>query len=506
MSGLTAEQVAENLMRQGVWKAVIDKDGLRRTYYYNSSTKERVWDLVSHVVKQNLQSQPIMSSQQPATEFEASSPSPPSDMISSREPAPVDTKVDKHGTTTQGATTAGATLTKASSSIRPLIPQAEQPRSIALWNRRDAVQHLTTTWSPTHQQSAMAILMWLSLFRWGGTAQSTDRSPQRHPPQDSSSLSSMSYIVVLSCATSGGTQQQQVGCYQATFVQPPPQHSTQNPSTDKASFQVHFSSLESQHPAALSIDFDHIVLVEEFPKEKQHSMQCWALVRDVRPANLECVSVFTLLTPAALNAPWSICSWKADNVPVAIERSQPPRPPTGTNNKPSCQVLKQSSCSTTCSAVIQQSVDRIRHRWSILQSLAQNKHEHTPSKSASLHSREGQAVSTEFRQGAHIHLHSLLEEALASPRPSPHDHQRVYRHASVTSNAAILSRVAKPRSRTPANVASRTSTAAVLFPASSSRRVTSGNNKSPTTSQHQDNDLFNAIMHQLDAVAGIISA
>lgn len=50
---MTPEQYSDYLLQSGQWKAVNDKT-TNRTYFFNSATKERVWNLMTHVDKNKL--------------------------------------------------------------------------------------------------------------------------------------------------------------------------------------------------------------------------------------------------------------------------------------------------------------------------------------------------------------------------------------------------------------------------------------------------------------------
>lgn len=534
-----AEACAEKLLRQGVWRAVMDRDGHRRTYYYNAATKERVWDLVSHVVKHKLHevedasqqsSAPRLSSEQ--GEGEAVQP------MGCNSAAMVDTSPSST-TSKPLATGDGASPTpkqRGDPRAAPLSAARESQQKtsfttavppITHCKRRNVVRELSQIWKPVHHQEALAILSWLSLYcrgprdllMPGGIAQVT--------PQ-------LSYVVIAAFPLSprGTPTPPPTGCYHVVF------ESAVVSSSSSSHCTARFSPLESPSnstTAAWTVSSTYLIHLEcsgtDGAAVTSSASVCWALMReDSRDVPvLHPQAVISLLTPTSLGVPWPLCGWAedknsetiSDEMRHAFEGHLPSRPQCS-SSAPHCVVVTMSSCTSASADMMKQCCLSIAQKHaSVLSSAnvprtAGGRTDGGPENVNTANVRARRHVNCNSVGGGRVasskkasYLGSLLDEALHSPKAICASYSAAVMHLSHHSTSPPPSvndrRLSRPlsRSRTPAT--SRASTTAVLFPAtpSSQRQNVLRQNPRP---QHnpQSEDLFHSIMDQLDTVSGIL--
>ncbi|CUE71973.1 Hypothetical protein, putative [Bodo saltans] len=553
MSGLTAEEFAEDLIRRGVWKAVVDREGERRTYYFNSTTKERVWDLVSLVVRSKLHEKPRTDS--PRAQPASINISIPSDdniagsknripnvtaalVTSQADPSAVleDEKqtgalkkessekkhIDKAANITSSPVVGSKSIPAKTSSSTNIIDSAKKssaspldaPRPMVVWQRREAVRILSEAWHPSHRDDSMTLLMCLSLYRCDVASSHTSSNPTKKLASTQllepwpSSPSAVNFAVVASIPPAvGGAPQMRSGCFQATFS---PSANTGSPRGSSLStaplFSVEFCPIGAQSSSVISVLFDYIVLVEDKASDASGSATvvrksvCWALVRRKQPltaplVDLDCVAVFTMVTVSALSVPWRICCWDTSVKSPEILRQAQPQPSENSKPIPSwCLILNQTSCSPKCIADIRNSVEGLRHHQSMMLSVATKRSGNDSSPVPNRLTEHTPALKNQ-----HSHLSSLLHEALSSPRASLNAASR--HHVPHATRVMAVTPVQR-KQETPTNRRLSRTPAAAFAP----RTATALFLDSPSVYKgaSQNEGLFDAIMHQLDAVADIM--
>jgi hypothetical protein len=561
MSGLSAEEFAEELIRQGVWKAVVDREGQRRTYYFNSTTKERVWDLVSLVVKSKLHEKPQLerpvlgtssarrdesNTNNSSSAVGVPSQTAPSASIDVKRESPQKKVSDDLVKPSVAAVGDSKQIPAMTPSIKidkspkngtvgvSLSTTPETPRLMELWQRREAVRRLAEIWRPSHHQDSTTLLLWMSLFRCDDS-HSSILSQNRPSSTDTSILSSSAAVSIVVIASipppAGGSLLVHSGCFHAVFSSS--ENSSGSPrklTTSTELFSVRFFPVDAQLSAApITVLFDYVVLVEETPGDADNNNKigalksvCWALVRrksatSVAPplADLECAAVFTMVTISALGAPWRICSWGTAGSSKLAEISNlkiSPRSPAVERLVPSLakntaswsSVLKQSSCSPKCVGVIFHCVEELRHKQFALLLGAKRERSSDPlhAPSPSQHQlerrhRQSDAKHSQSHVSHHSHLSLLLQEALSPSRPSLKP--RVQQSNLEPQRISAATPVQKREPPTASLTSRRRSRTSV---ANLARTATVLFPVSPKVTPH--GGLFDAIMHQLDSVADII--
>jgi hypothetical protein len=584
----SAEAHANELLRRGVWKAVVDRDGHRRTYYYNASTKERVWDLVSHVVKHKLHTvekssdapaSPVSGAgnlwlphSQPESGVSSANVSidstPPTKSSSLAVVAPSGDAAKASPSTAALSDTSivssgpvKASVTNIIAGTQQLPPKLSSVTSTPLmpWQRRDALQVLAGLWKPQHQQQAVLMLSWLSLYRRGARSLLGSDTVVADRIR---ATSLHSWIVFASFPPLGNKRDAassppSTGCFQVVFEpnRTKPTSAASDGTIDEPC-RVSFIPLEYQsapradHKQTTSevtpdsvwtISVKCITFVE--PTRDLTSSPslsnggdggvCWALLSQVDPPSsrqLQRVTassafslgaVITLLSPASLGVPWSVCSWASDGATGESALISSPRqfntssankplqegsyllPPRRPNlSSPTCSVVQYVTCSQAVRDAATHCVWSIRQKQSaVFRASLQCFTQKTTPKTPEVKKGQDLSGSCDVVKKKNV-LVSLLDEALhVSPTllgqssPLPHHHAS----SVVPVHSIVNKRSANYTSSVPSLIATTTF--------GKRRSPTAGLPRGESTPLAREGDnLFNVIMAQLDSVEGIMAA
>lgn len=311
----TAVQLAKELIRQGKWKEVTDRNGHLRTYYFNVETRERAWDLVSYIEKHKLHLDVVLPLEGHAADdltpqssgISVSQTLVASDMLKSKveafvvpqvqpskspPPSPVTSTVPDKPVRTQPP------LATASTKIPPpALTTTETILPLSLKSAVTALKRMQLT--PAQQQQRVELLSWLSL----------------HTSSSSSffglSTTSMSQSWVVAATTSVSDS---VELYQLAIAV----DGDQPPSLTLSLLSASGDAVSQVAPSS-RIKCDHLCLLpyreesvsEDVVVSTPLSGVYWCALhhQGAVGANRKVGAILTLLSPSPLGVPWSLCGF-----------------------------------------------------------------------------------------------------------------------------------------------------------------------------------------------------